>query len=623
MSSDLSSKELVPTVKDFAECRWKEALAEANRESDRQGYILRQLAFCKAAKRAIDEDRPLQGKVLTLLSDVCSMMLSPDSDNEPFKPDRGFRHSGGECSMIPDDLSETDLSFFAEIVGTIDDPWLKARLADLVWLRRHPPDVHFALDAVDAYRSIQLDGKILRHDVGRCWERAIRLARMLGKGAGDRLKEMEKKIIDSFRVAIREESNLAFDLANLLRVTNLGRSHGVEIASELESLANAVKDRWAPDGVRKFLEAASDWYRKVHDQTKTAEMQVKVAENLEKEAAFKEPLIAARFYEQAIHAYRNVPRSERMKYRVDEHLAELQARLAEVSKASLKEMKPLEIPDPDIGSLIKSACNAVRNKGPIEALKAFVNLHPGVNVKDLRETTKEQLQTRPISPFAQTIFTNQDGRVIAKDPGTSLGEPSHDDGETSIRLQMIRNHSLDVSLVVCGSISPALDVLLLEHRLQEADFTLLARESPIVPTGRERLFGKALFAGYDRDFGTALHILVPQIEHMVRFHLKQEGIKTTYLDHSGIETENSLNTLIDLPDTKKMFGENVSFEIRALFCEPVGPNLRNEIAHGLLDDESCHSVAAIYAWWYALKLVFDTFWNALHKDTKSNERVGQ
>lgn len=484
MSSDLSSKELVPTVKDFTECGWKEALAQANREGDRQDYILRQLAFSNAAKRAIDEDRRLQGKVLTLLSDVCSMMLSPDSDNEPFKPYRDFRHSGGECSMVPDDLSETDLTFFADIVGTIDDPWLKARLADLVWLRKHPREVRFALDAVDAYRSTPLDEKISRHDVRRCWERAIRLARMLGKGAGDRLKEMEKKIIDSFRVAIREESNLALDLANLLNATNLGSSRVDEIASGLKSLATAVKDRWAPGGVRELLEAASDWYRKVPDQTKTAEMRIKVAESLEKEAALKEPLlIAAHFYEKAIHAYRNVPRSERAKYRVDERLAELHTRLTEVKKASLKEMQPFEIPDPDISSLIKNACNAVRNKDPIEALKAFVNLHPGVNVEDLRETTKEQLKTHPISSLAQTIFMSHDGRVIAKDPGMSPGKTFHDGDETSIHLQMIRNHDLHVRLVVSGSILPAWDVLLLEHRLREADSRASPENPPSFPPG--------------------------------------------------------------------------------------------------------------------------------------------
>ena len=404
---------------------------------------------------------------------------------------------------------------------------------------------------------------------------------------------------------------------------NFGGTHIVEIAWGLESLATAVKDRWAPGGARELLGAASDWYRKVRDQTKTVEMQVKVAESLEKEAAFEGPLVARDLYEKAVHVYRNVPRSEQVKYRIDEHLTELHARLMEVKKASLKEMQPLEIPDPDISSLIKNACNAVRNKDPIEALKAFVNLHPGVNVEDLRETMKEHLKTHPILSLAQTTFMSHDRRVAAKDPGMSPGETSHDDDGTSIHLQMIRNHDLHVRLVVCGSILPAWDVLLLEHRLREADFTSLARESPIVPTGRERLFGKALFAGYDRDFGMTLHILVPQIEHMVRFHLKQAGVKTTNLDRNGIETENSLNTLIDLPETEKIFGENVSFEIRALFCEPVGPNLRNEIAHGLLGDQTCRSAAAIYAWWYALKLVFSTFWNALHKDTRSNESEGQ
>jgi hypothetical protein len=34
---------------------------------------------------------------------------------------------------------------------------------------------------------------------------------------------------------------------------------------------------------------------------------------------------------------------------------------------------------------------------------------------------------------------------------------------------------------------------------------------------------------------------------------------------------------------------------------------------GLLDEEGCHSTSAIYAWWFGLKLVFNTFWNAKRK----------
>ena len=131
-----------------------------------------------------------------------------------------------------------------------------------------------------------------------------------------------------------------------------------------------------------------------------------------------------------------------------------------------------------------------------------------------------------------------------------------------------------------------------------------------MPIGRERLFGMALFAGYDYDFVTALHLLIPQIEHMVRFHLKSAGVKTTTLDSKGIETENGLSTLMDLPECKTIFGEDLTFEIQALFCDAFGPNLRNELAHGLLDDKACQTAYAVYAWWLGLKLVFNTFWNA-------------
>lgn len=60
------------------------------------------------------------------------MMLSPKSLNEPFKP---FMVMEGRRSLIPDDLSESDIAFYAEVVDEINDAWLKARVADLVWLK--------------------------------------------------------------------------------------------------------------------------------------------------------------------------------------------------------------------------------------------------------------------------------------------------------------------------------------------------------------------------------------------------------------------------------------------------------------------------------------------------------
>ena len=282
-------------------------------------------------------------------------------------------------------------------------------------------------------------------------------------------------------------------------------------------------------------------------------------------------------------------------------------------------MEIIQTPSLDISQIVENSRNAVKGKELVEALKIFTNLDV-VNVKELRESTIENLEHFIAHRLSPTTFVNRDGRVAAKIPNMSSGSTPSDDDEIVILFQMIENYCIHVGLAVQGYIWPAQDVLLLEHRLREADFVKLAKQSSIVPIGRELLFGKALFAGYDRDFVTAIHILVPQIEHMVRFHLKQAGMKTTTLHNDGTETENSLRSLMGLPETETIFGENLSFEIKALFCEPYGPNLRNDLAHGLLDDRACYFPSAIYAWWFGLKLVFIPFWNALSSNAESKEQ---
>ena len=67
---------------------------------------------------------------------------------------------------------------------------------------------------------------------------------------------------------------------------------------------------------------------------------------------------------------------------------------------------------------------------------------------------------------------------------------------------------------------------------------------------------------------------------------------------------------MESPKAEEVFNEDLCFEIKALYCDPFGSNLRNNLAHGLYDYQQCHSVQAVYAWWFALKLVILSFWNA-------------
>ncbi len=621
MTEERYPENLAVSLADFVACGWKQTLEQASRE----GYPAMWQALSAAARSAIEQGRNDHGKVLWLLADACSMMLSPSSPNEPFKPYAVFHD---RRSVIPDDLLDADITFFAQIIDAVDDIWLKARLADLVWLKGKPRNPAFALTAIDAYRSLPLDIDTWIRGGRSCWSRAISLAKMLRAGASDRLQQIGASVVASFNAATRADGFLALWLADVLRSNGLGYGHQADVAMRLEALAVQFDGEGDLHRARAYFSAAADWHGAIPDEIKAAEMLVAVAEGWVKEAvarsASEKPMhmMAASFYENAIQSYRMIPRTERATHRVDERVAELRTHLNESGEKSLGEMGLIRTPGVNIADIVENARKSVTGKSAQEALLAFVNLHRGADEEGLRNSALDRMREFPLQALFAATVMSRDGRVIAKRPALSLGGGPTEADDTAIRVEMIRDYGILVSIVVQGDIWPALEVLLLEHRLREAEFVDLARHSPIVPKERAGLFGKALFAGYERDFVTALHLLIPQIEHLVRVHLKQAGAKTTNLDKDGIENENGMSTLMELPEAEQVFGKDLVFELKSLFCDAFGPNLRNELAHGLLDEDGCHSPFAIYAWWLALRLTFNTWWNAARKSTVAEDTTG-
>lgn len=574
-------------------------------------------ALSDAAQSATEAGKASVAKVLWLLSGACSMMLTPSSANEPFKP---MLVMNGSHSALPEDFAESDIEFFSLVMEEVDDPWLQARLADLVWLlKRAPRSPKHALMAIDAYRRIPLDMDTWGHGGDECWERAISLTQMLGTGAGERMKEIETAITAAFEVAKEEDGYLALWLADLLAANHLAHGKVPEIAKKLELFARFFDEQGDLHSAREFSVGAAKWFKASGETGKATEMTVFVAEGWAKEAVARtltdQPSyrVAAGFYEEAIQTCRSIPRSQRANYQVDKRIVELQKSLNEASERSRTEMTSFSSDPIDITQLVETARDAVRGKSTLDALAAIANIYPGARVVELRKTSEGMLKEYPFQALISVISKSRDGRVIAKRPGMKPGDTSSEDYQAVLLAEMEKYYVMELQLVVQGYIWPALEVMVLEHRLREGDFFSIATNSPIVPPGRERLFAKALFAGYEKDFAVSLHLLVPQIEHLVRYHLKAAGAKTTILSDDGIETENALGTLVDLPETTKIFGEDVTFELKALLCDPRGPNLRNEVAHGLLDDGAFQSAHAVYAWWFGLKLVFNTFWNARRK----------
>ena len=604
MSKERYPEDLTVTAEHFANSGWKEAIDGV----ERKRYSAMRRALLSAAQQAMSADKIAEGKVLWLLADAASMMLKPKRHNAPFTP---YYRMSGKRSALPEDFSAADIEFFAEIAGQVDDARLRGRLADLAWICSKPRDRKHALMAIDAYRKLNLDAKTWINDGGKCWERAIRLALTLGAGSGDRIAEMRNAILKAFHSATIDDVYLALELSDLLDLLNeqgrVQKSDFRPIGERLEALAKNFKSIDDLRCCRAYFERASRWFEKAGDAAKSAEMTVAFAEGWARQAqgsvGNSGHRAAAIFYEKAIQVYRTIPRAERGPYQADERIGELRGHLNKASEKSLGEMNVISV-ETDISEIIKQAQDAVRGKKAADALGAFAKLYRA-DPKTIRASAIEYIGKYPLHNLMPTTVLSHDGPVIAKRPGMN--------DEGAIEAGMIEHYNREINVAVTGKILPALEILMQEHRLQENDFEHLCMQSPIVPVDRERLWAKALYAGYDHDFVTAIHLLCPQMEHMVRLHLKAVGAQTTTLSQDGIETENGLGTLMEMPEVENILGPNLTFEIKALFCSPFGPNLRNEVAHGLLSLDDCRSIGSVYAWWLGMRLVFNTYWNAAHQ----------
>jgi len=587
------------TAQSLRDSRWHKAEADT--------YFALSERLRVLAKEAEGEGCVDETHALNFLADLCGMGLDHDSGKGPFRP---LLVMSGRRSLLPEDLSSEEVDGVAALAeDSRAASLLRARLADVAWLRVIPRNPKFARMAIDAYCAIEATPENWSQGRREEFARAIRLCLELGKDCAERMRGIEALLVD---VVLREPPASAGFLksaAGLLAEHRLGWARRPEIAVRLEAVAGDREQRsdWLT-AVEMYMASAA-WFERAGDEAAAARATSKAADMRVHEAKFFQNspasgyLMAGASYETAVQLLRRIPRKHRGPLDVEARLADLRGRLRECNDRSLDAMVPYSGEPVDIREMVETARKDVARKDPWEALVALVRITSPPPPNHWRDQAKESIREYPLQALFSTSRLSADGRLIARSPGLDLNQPESPGWEEAIHERAVQNLMLYQSVVVQGGILPALDAIALEHRLSEAQFVALAARSPVVPPGRERMVGRGLAAGFQRDFAVAVHLLAPQVEHIVRVHVVALGGETRKLDASGIESEVGLSALMDLPEVERVFGESLAFELRAIFCDAAGSNLRNNIAHGLLNDAELHSAETVYAWWFCLRLV--------------------
>ena len=596
----------------FLECNWIYDVPP----NDRYGYSSVMGCLQKYSKEMLEQGKTEHSKTLDLLARSASMMLAPSSINEPFKA-YSQEFQTGRRSALPDDFTEEELMFFAKILNDVNEPWLKARLADLLWLLRKPKNPEHAKAAIDSYVSQPLDDETWDRDVNACWERAARLCMQIRDF--DRLSAIKGQLFSAFCSEYPRSKFMTLWIADLLDSLKIDGDFKEDIAATLHGKANDLLGDGDFHSARSYFELASKKYQQCSDENGWLGSLIAIAECFELEADSRSSgsnMVANSFYENAIQAYRRIPTKHRDAHGVEKKIIAIREKVATSGKASLNEMGMVKTPGIDISDMTKQSSQHVSGKrNAEEALMHFTGLFSGPRYKDLSESAKKIMQKSMFGSLFGSSHMSSDGRVIAKTPAMNLGAGEDDPAnQAALHQQIQQQFSIEIQLVVEGQILPALTQLLMEHRFTKELMVAACHHSPIVPQNREELLGYALWLGFEYEFGAAIHLLCPQAEHIVRSQLKEAGAHTSNIDREGIENENGLSTLMELQEALKLFGEDLTYEIKSVFTDVLGFNLRNKVAHGLLDDNTSASIYTIYAWWMILRLVIRSLMDGSPKD---------
>ncbi|TXL19201.1 hypothetical protein BMR03_15415, partial [Methylococcaceae bacterium HT2] len=196
----------------FIACEWHFDKATENHH----GYegVMESLAIAAREKEKLGESE--QAEILNLLSNATSMYLSEEDINKPFKP---LLTRSNLPFLTPDAFTQDALVFFEEILPVVDSMWLKARLADLLWLCKKKKNVDHAKIAVNAYISHSTDSGNFHKDISDCFNRAIILCRQVGYKDGS--KEIKNKLYTSFQKDYPDCPSMCRLLAQLLLLNEL------------------------------------------------------------------------------------------------------------------------------------------------------------------------------------------------------------------------------------------------------------------------------------------------------------------------------------------------------------------------------------------------------------------
>lgn len=544
------------------------------------------------------EIEPELKKSLLLLANICLPKLNSESRNEPFQP---FMTLGNKRSFLPIDLTDEENLYLSSIVDEDLPPILKARIADILWTYSKPKNKKHSEIAIENYISMDVFDDFFQPDVYVFWERAVMLAKQIKNSS--LIEKIKSKLLNEID---HPSTSWDFHLLKIIEIfdnTDLDKGLNHELAEKLLEKQKEFNHEQQFHIAEQYLESAAKLFKKAgnaEDSYRSLAFLAQATENYGDYRKNESAMVANHFYKMALQRYRQIPNSYRNTLQIDQKLDLIQEKITQSGLLITDELQLISTKEIDISDLQEHCANHVKGKQTaFESLLYFSGVS-SCNFESIWKSTEKNINNSPISSLFGATSVSPNGRKISSIPPLDLDGNNRDE---VILKNAIKNFGIHIHLAVEGCILPALEQIQQEHIFPKDFLVDLCKLSDIVPEKREILVANALYQGFEWDFRSAIHLLAPQVENMVRQLLKRNGLVTTHTDPNGIENEMGLSSLVSIVGAREILGDDLWFELQAVFTDSLSANLRNEVGHGLLDDDTSNSLYSVYAWWMVLRLV--------------------
>lgn len=553
--------------------------------NQKDGYLSLCCYFCDLFRQENDGTKKI---IYKALYEVC--LLQYDVIKELYKP--GYKHSENSSYSL-DDFSDIELEYLENIASQLESIILKARIYDVLWERGKV--FKNAQLAIEEYKKIEINNNTFFVSAPNCLQRLIHLAGKLLSRNPTEQKIIYDKLINAIVNCNEEGYHLSIHLIDVyMGIRFMPRLS--EIICHINKCITHLTTARDAFYLAKFVETLFSLYRG-SSQLSFQNLNY-CADAMVEAGRMSEPMIKIKYLYRSIDYLKLISSDEKSLHKTLEKIQSIELEIENTRPLVQLMMKPVATAPIAVKIDYDFLEQRFSTSDEDKLLELFATL---LNEFDYKKAECEAIKQLS-SSFSATFdadYLSDDGRKIAQSQGINLCA----DVDPSKVLASIANSYLPT--ISCSSflyILPSLNILHAKCNISLHKFEEIAFRNPYISLTNYKIVAAGLYAGFNYDFLTALHLLSFQLEDFVRNFLKSKGINTIAHDRDNVESEKGLSTLIKDPTFETFFGKNYTFEIAILFAESLGANIRNNIAHGLVPYNSFKSDHYVYAWWLILKL---------------------